>query len=312
MDIRSVTTRARTTRVIATSIALVALAAAAFPGVQSTHAARPAVKATINIGTKNFAEEYILTDMYQLLLQRAGFAVKIHDLGTTPILQKALRRGDIDLYPEYTGTGLVVVLNKPAIANAGKAYNVVKAAYAKKFNLTWLQQSPFNDTNGVAVTQATAHKYGLHSLTDLAKVASKLSFAGYPECADRPDCLGGMKDKYGINFKQVIKLGTAPLIYKGLSTGQFDVAEVFTTDGPIRALHLVVLTDPKGIFPADHIAPVVRATILKKYPEIATTLNKLPRYLTTAAMIRLNGLVILQSKNPMAVARQFLKSKHLI
>lgn len=284
----------------------------ATPFAHTSFAARPA-KATINLGVKNFAEEYLLADMYQLLLQKAGFGVKQHILGQTSILQAALLRGDIDMYPEYTGTGLIVLNHKGTVTNAATAYKLVKAQYEKRFHITWLKQSRMNDTNGVAVTQATSAKYKLHTLSDLARVANKLSFAGYPDCKDRPDCLGGLKSAYNINFKSKTYLGGAPLLYGGLKNGQFDVIEVFTTDGPIKANNLAVLKDNKrAVFPADHVAPIIRDSVLKKNPAIKSSLNKLTPYITTPAMIRLNGLVILQSKDAMVVARQFLQSKHLL
>lgn len=278
-----------------------------------TTARTAAAKPHIDVGTKNFGEEYLVSDMYRLLLEKNGFNVgKTHDLTSTGILQTALLRGQIDLYPEYTGTGLTVVLNKPAISNAGRAYRVVKAAYQKRFRLTWLQQAPMNDTNGIAVTQATARKYGLRTLNDLRGAAPQLSFAGLPECKDRADCLGGLQNKYGIRFKSIASVGSQPILYKGIRDGTYDVIEVFTTDGPIQALNLRVLTDPRGIFPADHIAPVVRDSTLRKYPRIRSILNRLAPYLTTAALKKMNVQVVLNTKDPLVVARQFLKSKNLL
>ncbi|GAC1397111.1 MAG: hypothetical protein NVSMB52_10790 [Chloroflexota bacterium] len=317
-DSRTISKFSALKRAAAASLMLGAAALASLPQASTSFAAHPgshpAVRATINVGTKNFGEEYLISDMYKLLLQKAGFNVNIHDLATTAILQPALVRGSIDLYPEYTGTGFSVVLKHTRInTNAIQTYAIVKSQYQKKFHLTWLVQSPMNDTNDVAVTQSTATKYHLHTLSDLAKVSSQLSFAGLPECKDRPDCLGGLQNAYGIKFKNVTYLGSQPLMYKGLSSGQFDAIEVFTTDGPIRANHLVVLADNKhAVFPADHIAPVVRDTTLAKYPQIRTILNRLPRYLTTQAIIRLNVQVVLNSADPLVVARQFLRSKHLL
>lgn len=290
-----------------------AVALTSAPLASRSLAAQPSARATINVGTKNFGEEYLVSDMYKLLLEKHGFNVgKTHDLATTPVLHKALLRGQIDMYPEYTGTGLTVVLKKPGTGNAIKAYDIVKTQYQKRFHLTWLLQAPMNDTNSVAVTQATAQKYHLNTLSDLAKVANKLSFAGLPDCKDRPDCLGGLQNTYGIHFKSITYVDSQPIMYKGLNSGTYDAIEVFTTDGPIKALKLKVLKDTKGIFPADHIAPVVRTSILNKYPRIKSILNPLARYLTTQALIKMNVQVVLNSKDPMAVARQFLKSKHLI
>jgi len=302
-----------TKRSLAAGLMLGALAATSAPASLSSMAARPATRATINVGTKNFAEEYVIADMYRLLLQKAGFNVPpYHDLAETPVLQSALLRGSIDLYPEYTGTGLEVVLKRTkSVTNAVQAYNMVKKGY-RHLHLTWLAQTPMNDTNGVGVSQSTASKYHLTTLSDLAKSASKLSFAADPACKDRPDCLGGMQSLYGIHFKSVAYVTSTPVRYKGLKDGTYDVIEVFTTDGPIKALNVKVLQDNKQIFPADHIAPVVRDSILRKYPKIRGVLNKLAPYLTTAAVIKLNVQVVLNSKDPLAVARGFLKQHHLM
>lgn len=267
----------------------------------------------IKIGEKNFAEEEIVASMYQLLLQKAGFSASLHQIAETPALQSALQRGDIDMYPEYTGTGLIYMGRAGIITDAVKAYDIVKAAYPKKYKEVWLAQAPMNDTNGVGVTRKTANKYHLKTLSNLAKVASKLSFADDPACKGRPDCLGGMEKAYGIHFKSVTDISSTPLRYSGLTSGKFDAVEVFTTDAPIQANHLVVLKDNKGrIFPADHIAPLVRSSTISKYPQIRRVLNKLARYLTTPVMINLNGKVILKSQDPSAVARSFLKSKGLL
>jgi osmoprotectant transport system substrate-binding protein len=280
-------------------------------------AARPAshthVKATINIGTKLFAEEYLMGDMYDLLLTKAGFKVNMHKLGETPILQAAILKGQIDMYPEYTGTGLQTLGITKIVTNAIQAYDTVSTKFQQRWHLTWLHQSPMNDTNGVGVTAATSAKYHLRTLSDLAKVAPQLSFMAMSACKGRPDCLGGFKRVYGINFKKVTYLDSAPLRYTALKNGQVDAIEIFTTDGPIKANHLVVLADNKhAVFPADHVAPVVRTSILNKYPKIRTVLNKLARYVTTKEMIALNVKAVLNSQDPMVVARNFLKSKHLL
>lgn len=293
-------------------LAMAALAAGPFAAI--SQAAQSQAKPTINIGEKNFAEEEIIGDMYSLLLQKHGYGTKIHVLGSEPaLLTNAMKRGDLDIYPEYTGTGLQVLGIKRIITSPTTAYNTVRNQYAQRFHITWLQQSAFNDTNGVAVTGATSKKYHLRTLSDLAKVSKNLTFAALSGCKGRPDCLGGFQSVYGIQFKTVNFLDAAPLRYSALKNGQADAIEVFTTDGPIRANHLVVLVDNKhAVFPADHIAPLVRNVVLQKNPEIRAILNSLARYLTTDAMIKLNGQVILQSQDAMAVARTFLQSKHLL
>ncbi len=297
-------------------LGLVALVVALLPGSGSHAATQPThagAKATINVGYKNFAEEQIIGDMYILLLDKHGFNAVGHQLTETPFLQSALVRGQIDMYPEYTGTGLQVVGVKKVVTKPIEAYDIVKSRYQRRFHLTWLDQAPMNDTNGIGVSQATAAKHHLHNLSDLAKAAGKLTFAEDPACKSRPDCLAGMMAHYGVHFKSVTDIISTPLRYQGLKSGQFNVIEVFTTDAPIKADHVVVLKDNKGeVFPADHIAPIVRDSILRKYPQIRGILNRLAPYLSTIAMIRLNGEVILQTKDAMTVARDFLKSKHLL
>lgn len=303
-------------KTFAALVALVSLSIALLPGRVSHAAPMPAVtraQATINVGYKNFAEEQIIGDMYIQLLDKHGFHAVGHQLTETPFLQSALMHGQIDLYPEYTGTGLGVLGITKAITNPIIAYDMVKTRYQRRFHLTWLNQAPMNDTNGIGVTQATAAKYHLHNLSQLARVASKLTFAEDPACKTRPDCLAGMQANYGIHFKSVTDIPSGPLRYSGLKSGQFDVIEVFTTDAPIKADHVVVLKDNKGkVFPADHIAPIVRDTILTKYPKIRAILNPLAPFLTTKALIRLNGEVILHNKDAATVARNFLRSKHLL
>jgi osmoprotectant transport system substrate-binding protein len=303
-----------TRRRLIAGLVLGVAALASAPFATASQAAQPQAKPTINIGENNFSESEIIGDMYSLLLQKHAFGTKIHVLGSEPALPTtSLRRGDLDIFPEYTGTGLQVLGIKRIIISPTTAYNTVKNQYAKRFQITWLQQSAFNDTNGVAVTAATSKKYHLHTLSDLAKVSKNLTFAALSGCKSRPDCLAGLQSVYRIQFKTINYLDAAPLRYSALKNGQADVIEVFTTDGPIRADHLVVLVDNKhAVFPADHIAPLVRNSVLQKNPEIRTILDPLARYLTTDAMTKLNGLVILQSQDAMTVARNFLKSKHLL
>jgi osmoprotectant transport system substrate-binding protein len=295
-----------------------ALSVASLPFSRAAVAAHPATQSralpTINIGEKNFDEEYIIGDMYSLLLNKAGFPTHLHVLGSNaPPFQKALLSGQLDLYPEYTGTGLTVILSRPGIANAATAYSVVKSQYKKKWNLIWLNQTPMNDTNAVAVTKATAAKYHLKNLSNLAKAASNLTFAALPECNGRADCLGGLQNVYGIHFKSVQYVASTSLTLSALKAGQVDAAEIFGTSPAIKADNLQTLADNKAkVFPADHIAPVVRGSILAKHPQIATILDKVAPYLTTKAVIRLNAGFDLQHQDAMALARQFLQSKHLL
>ncbi|HZS94601.1 MAG TPA: glycine betaine ABC transporter substrate-binding protein [Chloroflexota bacterium] len=267
---------------------------------------------TVGIADKQFTESYLVADMYQDLLSAHGIPVSRHSFGTSTLAQAAITKGTIDLYPEYTGTGLTDILKLPAISNAIKAYDKVKRLYQKKFKLTWLEQSPFNDTNGVGMKQATANKYHIKTMSDLAKAASNLTFVGLAECAGRPDCLAGMKKVYGINFKKFIPTSSTAVNYQYLLSGRADASEVFTTDSQIAKYHLFVPKDNKGIFPADHVAPVIRDDALRAYPKIRSILNRLAPLLTTKVMSGLNAQVDFGHKDHASVARSFLKAHGLL
>jgi len=219
-----------------------------------------ASSAPIKVGSKDFTEEFIVGEMYALMLENEGFKVeRKHNLGGTPVAQAAITKGDIDIYPEYTSTGLLTVLKKEPIADPAQVYSTVKSEYEQQFKLTWLTPSPFNDTNGLATTQAVAEKYGLKTYSDLAAKASELRFGGPAEFAEREDGIKGLAKTYG-GFvpKELKQLGTGPLRYDALKNGDIDVVVVFTTDARIASDKLVVLQDDKTFYPIYNIAPVVR------------------------------------------------------
>ncbi len=270
---------------------------------------------TITIGSKDFTEEFIVAEMYAQVLENAGFTVNRKlNLGGTPIAQAAIVKGDIDLYPEYTSTGLLTVLNLPAMKDPTAIYNTVNSDYQKQFHLTWLTPSPFNDTQALAMTQAESDKYGIKTYSDLAAKASQLVLGGPAEFISRADGLPGLQKAYGgFKFKDVKQLGTGSLRYQALLDGQIDVVVAFGTDGQINGDHLALLKDDKNFYPIYNIAPVVRNDTLAKYPQIATVLNKLAPYLTDSVMSGLNWQVDGPAKmEPAAVAKAFLQQNGLL
>ncbi|MGH2447405.1 MAG: glycine betaine ABC transporter substrate-binding protein [Chloroflexota bacterium] len=268
---------------------------------------------TVNVGDKGFTEEYLVADMYQLLLEHHGFTVKRHSVGTAALAQQAILKGDFDLFPEYTGTGYLDVLgHTTSLQNPTKLYDAVKTAYQKKYKLTWLAASPMNDTNSVALKKQSAAKYNIKTMSDLAGVANKLTFVGLAECVGRIDCLKGMESVYGIHFKNVITTGSAAVNYSDLLNGHADVTQVFTTDGQITADHLVVPIDDKHVFPPDNVAPVVRDATLSQFPSIRPILNGLAPKITTTAIRSLNADVDIHGKDHLTVARGFLKAQGML
>jgi osmoprotectant transport system substrate-binding protein len=302
-----------------TAMSAAAVAAGAVPSVLPAFAASPAIRAatkTLTIGAKGFAENEIVAHMYLLLLQQAGLPVHgtITPNLTSASATPALMRGDIDIFPEYTGTGLEVILKRKAPHTARAYYQAVAAGYQRQFNLTWLDPMPLDDTQGFATTQAISRKYGLNTIADMVRNASRLRLIVTAEYLTRPDGLPGVKRVYGdFTPKELVTLaGVGSLRYAALLLGQGDVVEAFTTDGLISGDRLLVLGDPKGYAPPDNLAAVVRHDALQAYPQIKDVLNKLAPRVTTTLITALNYLVDGAQMAPQLVARIFLQQQGLL
>jgi osmoprotectant transport system substrate-binding protein len=268
---------------------------------------------TVTVGSKNFTEELILGELYAQSLEHAGISVtRKLNLGTTDIAMAALGSGAIDLYPEYTGTALLNVLKRPPDDDPKRVYQTVKSAYAKQYDLVWLDPAPMNDTQALATTQAVAGREAISTLSDLAVKAGGLRLAAVPEFLKRADGLPGLQHRYGgFRFRQV-KIVDNGLKYQALAHGDVDVILAFTTEGDLKANNLVVLEDNKHLFPPDQVAPVVRKAALDAQPSLAQPLNKLAPLLTNDVMQNLNLQVDgPQKREPADVARDFLKQNNL-
>jgi osmoprotectant transport system substrate-binding protein len=261
----------------------------------------------IAIGSKDFTEELILAEMYARILEKNGLSVnRKTDLGGTQVAMEALQRGDIDLYPEYTGTALFAVLNMTPGKDAAANYATVKREYASRYHLTWLDVAPFNDSQALATTQAIRERFHLTTLSDLSKAAPQLRLGAIPEFTKRPDALPGLQKAYGGFQFADVKLFEIGIKYKALELGQIDVVVAASTDAQIVIDHLYVFVDDKRFWPEYQAAPVVRDDTLAKHPEIAGYLNKLAPLLDDATMRSLNAQVDGDKKDPVDVAQAFL------
>jgi osmoprotectant transport system substrate-binding protein len=285
----------------------------------------------VRIGSKDFTEQLILGEMYALLLENAGITTETRlNLGGTQVAQEALLAGEIDLYPEYTGTGLTVVLGMPidAVAQATpvggmpddaaadtidqRVYDIVSDEYLEQFDLVWLDESAFNNTQALAVKRAFAEEQGISTITELAEIAGELTIVAPSDFVERPDGLQGLQEFYGMEFGDV--LSVAPGIrYQALEEDQAQVVLAFGTDGQVAGLDLVLLEDDKGLWPPYHVAPVVRNETLTANPGIADALNPIAHLLTDQAMSALNWQVDGPEKlEPVDVARAFLEEQGLL
>jgi osmoprotectant transport system substrate-binding protein len=268
---------------------------------------------TIRVGSKDFTEQFIIGEMYALVLENAGFQVERKlNLGGTPVAQAALESNQIDLYPEYTGTGLLTVLKLPANSDQEAVYQSVSDGYKEQFNLVWLEPSPMNNTQALAMTQEGSDSLGVKTFSDMAAKASELVMIGPPEFEAREDGLPGIKEAYGDFELAEYKAVDPGLRYQALVDGEADVAVAFGTDGEIAAFDLVLLEDDKQFFPPYQVAPVVRQEALDANPGIADALNALAPVLTDEVMQQLNYEVSGNQREPAEVAREFLTQEGLI
>jgi osmoprotectant transport system substrate-binding protein len=268
---------------------------------------------TITVGSKNFTEEFIIAELYAQMLENAGATINRKlNLGGTPVLQAALTSGQVDLYPEYTGTGLLTVLKLPVQSDPQKVYQTVADEYKKQFNLIWLDQAAMNDTQALAMPADKADKLGIKTISDLVSKASQLVMIGPPEFEERQDGIPGMKTTYGdFQLKRFIPVDPG-LRYEGLMKGDADVVVAFSTDWQIAANKLVLLQDDKGLWPPYNVAPVVRSSVLDANPQIRDILNQLAPRLTTEATQALNLEVGSKQRTPADVAKEFLIQQGLI
>ncbi|MBE9179033.1 quaternary ammonium transporter [Oculatella sp. LEGE 06141] len=267
----------------------------------------------IKVGSKDFSEQFIIGEMYALVLENAGLTVERKlNLGGTPVAQAGLESGEIDLYPEYTGTALLTVLKLPAASDQQQVYQSVSSAYKEQFDLVWLDPSPMNNTQGLAMTQEGSDRFGVTTISEMAARANELTMIGPPEFEVREDGLRGLQTTYGDFQLKEYKAVDAGLRYKGLVDGEADVAVAFGTDGEISAFDLVLLEDDQQLFPPYQVAPVVRQDALDTHPEVAEALNALAPRLTDEVMRQLNYEVSGNQREPAEVAREFLAQEGLI
>ena len=268
---------------------------------------------TIVIASKDFAEQYILGHMYALLLEDAGHTVELKlGLAGTPVAHAAITSGEIDLYPEYTGTGLLAVLKLPVESDRQVVYDIVTREYAAQFNLVWLDPAPMNNAQALAVPQRVVEQYGIRTISDMAANASELRMVGPAEFPEREDGLPGLRRVYG-DFELAAYLPVEKgLRYVAIESGEADVTVAFGTDGELAAYNMLVLEDDKGMFPPYQVAPLIRESVLAAHPDIADILNRLAPLLDDSTMQRLNYEVSGNQREPIDVAREFLVANGLL
>jgi len=275
-------------------------------------------KITLTVGGKLDTEARLLTTMDVLLLRQAGYTVVDKaGLGTNSIVNAAIQSGAIDMYPEFTATGLAL-LGLTTTHNAQQDYQAVKQGYESKYHITWLDPAPLDDTYGICTTKAKATALGITKISDIVPLVAAGKdnrIATPPDGQSDPNVLPGLAapTSYGLKFPATsTTVEDEALTFTTVMNGQADFNICYTTSPLIAADNFVLLTDDKGSFPIYNPATIVRDSTLAKAPGIAGALNPLAPKLTTAAIIPLNTMVAVDHKSVDEVAATWLRQQGLL
>jgi osmoprotectant transport system permease protein len=269
--------------------------------------------AVIKIGSKAFTEQFILGElMARLIESHTDLGVeRIFNLGGTLICHNALVNGEIDVYPEYTGTALTAILGRSTVRDPGEALAIVAKAYEKRFRVDWLQPFGFDNSYSITVRRDDADRYHWQRISDLAGKAAGLKAGFTSEFAERPDGYPGLAKAYGYQFGEVVDVDSS-LMYQAAARGDVDVICAYTTDGRIAAYNLKTLVDDRRFFPPYQAAPLARTAALQQHPELSRVLNLLAGKIDNTTMRRLNYMVDVDGRSVGEVAREFLIDHGLI
>ena len=266
-------------------------------------------KATVRIGSKDFTENLIVSEIYALALEDAGYTVERKPNIAGSVVHTAITSGEIDLYPEYTGTGLLAILQLPMRSDAQEVYETVKAAYDEQFQITWLDSTAVNDRNGLAVRTEVAKQYNIYTMSDLQREAEHIRVCSQGEFEYREDGIPGLTKVYGpFNFAS-INVYDNGIKYQILEQGEADCCPGYSTDAQLVNTELFTyLEDDKGFWPPYYLAPIIRNAVLEANPEIAEILNAISAKLDTETMVALNAKVDINHMEYDELAREFFET----
>jgi osmoprotectant transport system substrate-binding protein len=268
----------------------------------------------ITVASFDFPESVLLAEIYSQAIEGAGVRVEREaGLGPRELVMPALLQGLVEFVPEYSGSGLQFLAGDGSTSSDHEINHERLAERLGALNVTALDASPAEDQNGFAVTAETAQRYGLRTLSDLARVSDQLVFGGPPECLQRPFCIPGLERVYGISFGDVFSNLDAggQRTVSALAEGTVDVALLFTSDAAIDLNDFVLLEDDLGLQPAENVTPVVRTGVLDRYgPTLADSVNAVSALLSTDELRTLNAEVA-GGADPRQVASRWLASNGL-
>ena len=271
-------------------------------------------KDTIHIATKPMSEQFILGEMLALLIEATSdLHVKITKGvgGGTSNIHPAMVKGDFDLYPEYTGTGWLVILKKASLLPPDQLFSELQKEYSREYGLKWVAPYGFNNAYSLAVSNEMAKKYNLKTFSDLALYPDLFTFGAEYDFYEINDGYADLCAYYNLKFKKNLDMDIG-LKYEAMKSGKIDVINIFTTDGQLSHANLTTLKDDKHFFPSYYCATIVREETLKEHPELEGILEKMNGILTDQEMADMNYKVDVEHRTEREVAVEFLKKKGLL
>ena len=271
-------------------------------------------KDTIHIATKPMSEQFILGEMLALLIEEnSDLHVKITKGvgGGTSNIHPAMIKGDFDLYPEYTGTGWLVILKKDTLLPPDQLFSELQKEYSREYGLKWVAPYGFNNAYSLAVSNEMAKKYNLKTFSDLALYPDLFTFGAEYDFYEINDGYADLCAYYNLKFKKNLDMDIG-LKYEAMRSGKIDVINIFTTDGQLSHANLTILKDDKHFFPSYYCATIVREETLKEHPELERILEKMNGILTDQEMADMNYKVDVEHCTEREVAVEFLKKKGLL
>lgn len=271
-------------------------------------------KNTIHIATKPMTEQFILGEMLSALIEdNTDYQVNITKGigGGTSNIHPAIMKGEFDLYPEYTGTGWLVVLKKDSFPASEDLYPELQKEYSEKYGLRWIAPYGFNNAYSLAVNKQIADKYQLHKFSDITRYPDQFILGAEYDFFEIPKGYKELCDHYNLKFKKTMDMDIG-LKYEAIRSGKIDIMNIFTTDGQLSRSGLVTLEDDKHFFPTYYCATVVREDCLKEHPQLENALKKMDHILTDKEMSELNYQVEIAGRSEKDVAREFLQKKGLL
>ena len=287
-------------------MATLALAAALVASCGGTGVApTPRARDAVRIGSFNFAESEILAELYAQAIESRGIPVhRLGVIGSREVVEPALELGLVDVVPEYAGTMLqFVTLGRSEVsADTEATLERLRSAIAPR-GLLALDPAKAQDRNAFVVHTRLAGIHRLATLSDLAEVSRDLTFGGPAECPERYFCLLGLEERYNIEFARFVPLPAGVVVADAIRTGEIDVGLLFSTDASLADDDLRVLTDDRGLQPAENVVPVVRAQATTRWgPNLAAALTEVSTHLDTAGLVTLNWEVRETGAKPELVA----------